>query len=71
MEDKITLQRVSFEEMAAPEGKYLTQAADVADTERLYFTRRPLLIGEAVADWRVADEEERAAWKERLNKMRP
>lgn len=65
MEKEITLQTVTFEEMIAPDGRYLTQSAEVADGQRLYFTRRPLLAEESISDWRIAEAEEREAWAKR------
>lgn len=47
-----------MKELKAKEGYYLTQAADVADTERTYITA---IKGENVneADWREATQSEK------------
>lgn len=45
-------------DMVAPEGYYLTQAAEAVEN-RIYCTRRMLLPGEQVACWRLATAEEK------------
>ena len=51
-----------MKEIKSREGYYLTQAADVANEERLYLTA---IKGENVkeADWREATEEEKEAYE--------
>lgn len=51
-----------MKELKAREGYYLTQAADVADSERTYITA---IKGENVreGDWREATEEEKVAFE--------
>ena len=52
-----------MKELKANEGYYLTQAADVADSERTYITAiKGANINEA--DWREATEEEKVAFEE-------
>lgn len=46
-------------EMASPEGYYLTPAAEAVGN-RIYCTRRVLLPGEQVGEWRVATAQEKA-----------
>lgn len=48
--------------MVAPDGYYLTQAADDV-TNRVYPHERMLLAGEQLADWRIATDEEKAAFE--------
>ena len=62
MKKEITLtKRGPFDVMVAPDGYYLTQAAeDVAN--RVYPHERMLLAGELLADWRIATVEEKTAY---------
>lgn len=48
-----------FNEMVAPEGHYLTQAAENIE-DRIFCSRRVLLPGEQVGAWRVASAQEKA-----------
>lgn len=52
-----------MKEIKSREGYYLTQAADVADSERTYITA---IKGENVreGDWREATEDEKVAFEE-------
>lgn len=63
MKKQITLtKRGLFDVMVAPDGCYLTQAANDV-TNRVYPHERMLLAGEQLADWRIATNEEKAAFE--------
>jgi C4-dicarboxylate-specific signal transduction histidine kinase len=51
-----------MKELKAKEGYYLTQAADVADSERTYITAIKGMNVKA-SDWREATEEEKVAFE--------
>lgn len=52
-----------MKELKSREGYYLTQAADVADSERTYITAiKGMNVNES--DWREATEEEKVAFEE-------
>lgn len=59
-----TAVEVRGNELLAPAGKFLTQAADMAIEHRLFLTRRVVVPGEGTDDWRIATNEEVAAWEE-------
>lgn len=54
-------------ELIAPVGMFITQAADVTDSERLYFTRKTWNVDDDLSMWRAAASSERAEWQERMN----
>lgn len=54
-------------QLIAPAGMFITQAADVADSERLYFTRKTWNVDDDISIWRVASVSEREEWQERMN----
>lgn len=53
-------------EIVAPSGYYLTQAGDTDG--RMYFTRKVLVEGDSVGNYRLATAEEYEAWKEENEK---
>lgn len=68
MKKEITLtKRGPFDVMVAPDGYYLTQASDDV-TNRVYPHERMLLAGEQLADWRIATDEEKAAFEAQMAK---
>lgn len=56
------------DELLAPAGKFLTQAADVPIMERLFLSRRIALPGEAAGSWRLATDEEVTARVQMLSR---
>ena len=52
--------RDGLREMVAPEGYYITQAADAGD-QRIYCRRRIMLPNEITSDWRLATTAEKEA----------
>ncbi len=49
--------------MAAPAGCYLTQAGAEPDLDRIFCSRRVLLPGEQLTQWRIATAEEKARYE--------
>lgn len=64
--EQITLTHYAgYDELIAPEGFYMTQAAVLADPEREYSLRRSCPPGVSVAEWRTATLDEKAAFEAR------
>lgn len=63
---EITINRHGgYDELIAPAGFYMTQAAAVADPEREYSLRRSCPPGVNAAEWRRAAPDEKAAFEDR------
>lgn len=62
----VTEPEIADGQLVAPAGMFITQAADVADSERLYFTRKTWNVDDDISIWRAAAVSECVEWQARM-----